>query len=185
MPPKKATTAEGACDLKATLDFMTVEMSAIKEQQEGILKLVEQTRSVCRPPPKQPEEGDFDTIKRFSGGSFGSVNLVRHKETSQAFAMNIINWQNLTKEMLITSTGHIKVTDFGLSKKGPLNDGRRCSESTALLDKYSNQTPVTTNNLQTFIYTIYLYKFEVGMGSFSGVSGVGLQHAIPSTYDNA
>ena len=30
-----------------------------------------QTRSVCCPPPRKPEDGDVVTIKRFSGGSFG------------------------------------------------------------------------------------------------------------------
>ncbi|CAK6970187.1 microtubule-associated serine/threonine-protein kinase 3-like [Scomber scombrus] len=64
------------------------------ELQDKLEKLLHETRSVCCPPPRKPEEGDFVTIKQFSSGSFG---------------------------MLITSTGHIKVTDFGLSKIGPLN----------------------------------------------------------------
>ncbi|XP_053186601.1 microtubule-associated serine/threonine-protein kinase 3-like [Scomber japonicus] len=178
--------------------------------QDKLEKVLHEIRSVCCPPPKKPEESDFDIIKRFSGGSFGSVNLVRHKQTRKTFAMKVIKWQNLTTEvdieqvlvdrailtytenpylvsmfctfetkrdlrmvmeyvaggdcasllkdrghfpvlmatsyiaettmalqylhsygiihrdlkpanMLITSSGHIKVADFGLSKIGPLN----------------------------------------------------------------
>ncbi|CAK6955168.1 microtubule-associated serine/threonine-protein kinase 3-like [Scomber scombrus] len=46
------------------------------ELQNKLEKLLHETRSVCCPPPKQPEEGDFVTIKQFSGGSFGSLNMV-------------------------------------------------------------------------------------------------------------
>ncbi|XP_053192708.1 microtubule-associated serine/threonine-protein kinase 3-like [Scomber japonicus] len=66
--------------------------------QDKLEKVLHETRSVCCPPPRKPEEGDFEIIKQFSSGSFGSVNLVRHRATRKAFAMKIINWRNLKRE---------------------------------------------------------------------------------------
>ncbi|XP_068446052.1 microtubule-associated serine/threonine-protein kinase 2 isoform X3 [Clinocottus analis] len=54
---------------------------------------------VPAPPPqsktKAPREEDFENIKLISNGAYGTVFLVRHKETRQRFAMKKINKQNL------------------------------------------------------------------------------------------
>ncbi|XP_062419651.1 microtubule-associated serine/threonine-protein kinase 2 isoform X4 [Pungitius pungitius] len=44
---------------------------------------------------KAPREEDFENIKLISNGAYGTVFLVRHKETRQRFAMKKINKQNL------------------------------------------------------------------------------------------
>ncbi|XP_053710317.1 microtubule-associated serine/threonine-protein kinase 2 isoform X3 [Synchiropus splendidus] len=56
------------------------------------------TTAPAPPPPpktKTPREEDFETIKLISNGAYGTVFLVRHKETRQRFAMKKINKQNL------------------------------------------------------------------------------------------
>ncbi|XP_034051981.1 microtubule-associated serine/threonine-protein kinase 3 isoform X1 [Gymnodraco acuticeps] len=54
-----------------------------------------QGRAACTPPRRKPLESDFETIKLISNGAYGTVFLVRHKETRQRFAMKKINRQNL------------------------------------------------------------------------------------------
>ncbi|XP_074492474.1 microtubule-associated serine/threonine-protein kinase 2 isoform X3 [Sebastes fasciatus] len=48
-----------------------------------------------QPKTKPPREEDFENIKLISNGAYGTVFLVRHKETRQRFAMKKINKQNL------------------------------------------------------------------------------------------
>ncbi|XP_029285005.1 microtubule-associated serine/threonine-protein kinase 2 isoform X2 [Cottoperca gobio] len=48
-----------------------------------------------QPKTKAPREEDFENIKLISNGAYGTVFLVRHKETRQRFAMKKINKQNL------------------------------------------------------------------------------------------
>ncbi|XP_033993722.1 microtubule-associated serine/threonine-protein kinase 3 isoform X1 [Trematomus bernacchii] len=54
-----------------------------------------QGRAACTPSRRKPLESDFETIKLISNGAYGTVFLVRHKETRQRFAMKKINRQNL------------------------------------------------------------------------------------------
>ncbi|XP_034003196.1 microtubule-associated serine/threonine-protein kinase 2 isoform X4 [Trematomus bernacchii] len=56
-----------------------------------------QSTTVPPAPPKTkpPREEDFENIKLISNGAYGTVFLVRHKETRQRFAMKKINKQNL------------------------------------------------------------------------------------------
>ncbi|XP_040027484.2 microtubule-associated serine/threonine-protein kinase 3 isoform X2 [Gasterosteus aculeatus] len=54
-----------------------------------------QSRAAGTPPRRKPLESDFETIKLISNGAYGTVFLVRHKETRQRFAMKKINRQNL------------------------------------------------------------------------------------------
>ncbi|KAF3858464.1 hypothetical protein F7725_011665 [Dissostichus mawsoni] len=54
-----------------------------------------QGRAAGTPPRRKPLESDFETIKLISNGAYGTVFLVRHKETRQRFAMKKINRQNL------------------------------------------------------------------------------------------
>ncbi|XP_053719576.1 microtubule-associated serine/threonine-protein kinase 3 isoform X5 [Synchiropus splendidus] len=44
---------------------------------------------------RKPCELDFEMIKLISNGAYGAVYLVRHKESTQRFAMKMINKQNL------------------------------------------------------------------------------------------
>uniref|UniRef100_A0A9J8DAN5 non-specific serine/threonine protein kinase n=1 Tax=Cyprinus carpio carpio TaxID=630221 RepID=A0A9J8DAN5_CYPCA len=55
----------------------------------------EQNKSLPTPLRRKPLESDFETIKLISNGAYGTVYLVRHKETRQRFAMKKINRQNL------------------------------------------------------------------------------------------
>uniref|UniRef100_A0A8C2DZY9 non-specific serine/threonine protein kinase n=1 Tax=Cyprinus carpio TaxID=7962 RepID=A0A8C2DZY9_CYPCA len=52
-------------------------------------------KSLPTPLRRKPLESDFETIKLISNGAYGTVYLVRHKETRQRFAMKKINRQNL------------------------------------------------------------------------------------------
>ncbi|XP_075467186.1 microtubule-associated serine/threonine-protein kinase 3 isoform X3 [Ascaphus truei] len=47
------------------------------------------------PSRRKPCESDFETTKLISNGAYGTVYLVRHKETRERFAMKKINKQNL------------------------------------------------------------------------------------------
>ncbi|XP_042285152.1 microtubule-associated serine/threonine-protein kinase 3-like [Thunnus maccoyii] len=69
------------------------------ELQNKMEKLLHETPSACSPPLRKPVESNFETVKWVSGGCFGSVNLVHHKLSSQAFAMRVIKWQNLTNKI--------------------------------------------------------------------------------------
>uniref|UniRef100_A0A8C2E772 non-specific serine/threonine protein kinase n=1 Tax=Cyprinus carpio TaxID=7962 RepID=A0A8C2E772_CYPCA len=55
----------------------------------------ESNKSLPTPLRRKPLESDFETIKLISNGAYGTVYLVRHKETRQRFAMKKINRQNL------------------------------------------------------------------------------------------
>lgn len=46
MPPKKVLTVEEGDELKKTLEFLAGEISAIKQQQKGILSLVEEVKAL-------------------------------------------------------------------------------------------------------------------------------------------
>ena len=46
MPPKRAMTAEEGDELKKTLEFLAEEISAVKQQQKGILELVEEVKAL-------------------------------------------------------------------------------------------------------------------------------------------
>uniref|UniRef100_A0A8C2E0R0 non-specific serine/threonine protein kinase n=1 Tax=Cyprinus carpio TaxID=7962 RepID=A0A8C2E0R0_CYPCA len=54
-----------------------------------------ENKSLPTPLRRKPLESDFETIKLISNGAYGTVYLVRHKETRQRFAMKKINRQNL------------------------------------------------------------------------------------------
>ncbi|XP_037620443.1 microtubule-associated serine/threonine-protein kinase 3-like [Sebastes umbrosus] len=63
------------------------------ELETKLEKILHETRAACKPPPTKPVKTDFDIIKLVSSGAFGTINLVRHKETKQAFAMKQIALQ--------------------------------------------------------------------------------------------
>lgn len=46
MPPKKAMTAEEGDELKNTLEFLAEEISAVKQQQKGLLGLLEEVKAL-------------------------------------------------------------------------------------------------------------------------------------------
>ena len=46
MGPKKVPSAEEVDDIKRSLDFLTEEVSAVRLQQSGILKLVEEVKAL-------------------------------------------------------------------------------------------------------------------------------------------
>ncbi len=46
MPPKKALTAEEGDELKKTLEFLAEEISAVKQQQKGLLGLLEEVEAL-------------------------------------------------------------------------------------------------------------------------------------------
>ncbi|XP_035526804.1 microtubule-associated serine/threonine-protein kinase 3-like [Morone saxatilis] len=69
------------------------------ELQNKLEKLLHETRTAYSPPWRKPVESDFDTVRSVSSGAFGTVNLVRHRETGQAFAMKLIKRQNKGKKL--------------------------------------------------------------------------------------
>ncbi|XP_044187105.1 microtubule-associated serine/threonine-protein kinase 1-like [Thunnus albacares] len=89
---------ELAMDCDDTVQNGLVSFQYLVQLQNKLEKLLHETRSVCSPPLRKPVESDFETIKRVSCGSFGSVNLVRHTLSGEAFAMKIIKWQNFTRK---------------------------------------------------------------------------------------
>ncbi|XP_042248391.1 microtubule-associated serine/threonine-protein kinase 3-like, partial [Thunnus maccoyii] len=89
---------ELAMDCDDTVQNGLVSFQYLVQLQNKLEKLLHETRSVCSPPLRKPVESDFETIKRVSCGGFGSVNLVRHTLSGEAFAMKIIKWQNFTRK---------------------------------------------------------------------------------------
>uniref|UniRef100_A0A8C9XKM0 non-specific serine/threonine protein kinase n=1 Tax=Sander lucioperca TaxID=283035 RepID=A0A8C9XKM0_SANLU len=210
------------------------------------------SRAACTPPRRKPLESDFETIKLISNGAYGTVFLVRHKETRQRFAMKKINRQNLMLRnqiqqvfverdiltfaenpfvvsmfcsfetrrhlcmvmeyvegkvgfelsmhayyvslvndyspgicLLITSMGHIKLTDFGLSKIGLMNmttnlyEGHIEKDTREFIDKQVCGTPEYIapevilrqgygKPVDWWAMGIILYEFLVGCVPFFG-----------------
>ncbi|XP_066204029.1 microtubule-associated serine/threonine-protein kinase 1 isoform X4 [Saccopteryx leptura] len=76
------------------------EVVHLEEQDSGGSNTPEQDdlsegRSSSTKAKKPPGENDFETIKLISNGAYGTVYLVRHRDTRQRFAMKKINKQNL------------------------------------------------------------------------------------------
>ncbi|XP_066127942.1 microtubule-associated serine/threonine-protein kinase 1 isoform X5 [Saccopteryx bilineata] len=76
------------------------EVVHLEEQDSGGSNTPEQDdlsegRSSSTKAKKPPGETDFETIKLISNGAYGTVYLVRHRDTRQRFAMKKINKQNL------------------------------------------------------------------------------------------
>ncbi|XP_016893083.1 microtubule-associated serine/threonine-protein kinase 3-like isoform X2 [Cynoglossus semilaevis] len=69
------------------------------ELQDKLEKLLHETRAAWNPPFRTPDLNDFDILNTIGGGSFGTVKVVTHTETGQAFAMKTIRRQSLTREL--------------------------------------------------------------------------------------
>ncbi|XP_075953568.1 microtubule-associated serine/threonine-protein kinase 3 isoform X2 [Anarhichas minor] len=68
---------------------------AASRESDDAGEATSQSRAGSTPPRRKPLESDFETIKLISNGAYGTVFLVRHKDTRQRFAMKKINRQNL------------------------------------------------------------------------------------------
>ncbi|KAG9350761.1 hypothetical protein JZ751_024650 [Albula glossodonta] len=117
-----------------------------------------ENKSVCTPPRRKPLESDFETIKLISNGAYG---------------------------LLITSMGHIKLTDFGLSKIGLMNmttnlyEGHIEKDTREFIDKQVCGTPEYIapevilrqgygKPVDWWAMGVILYEFLVGCVPFFG-----------------
>ncbi|KAA0707869.1 Microtubule-associated serine/threonine-protein kinase 3 [Triplophysa tibetana] len=118
----------------------------------------EQNKSLPTPPRRKPLESDFETIKLISNGAYG---------------------------LLINSMGHIKLTDFGLSKIGLMNmttnlyEGHIEKDTREFIDKQVCGTPEYIapevilrqgygKPVDWWAMGIILYEFLVGCVPFFG-----------------
>ncbi|XP_071316451.1 microtubule-associated serine/threonine-protein kinase 3-like [Trachinotus anak] len=87
------------CDNTVQSDLVSVRY--FQQLQDKLEKLLHETRTAWSAPLRKPGIDDFNTVKPVSSGAFGTVNLVRHRETGRAFAMKLIKRQSLTQKALV------------------------------------------------------------------------------------
>lgn len=63
--------------------------------QESQPNQLQQSDSSFEKPVAVPNENDYEILKLISNGAYGSVYLVKHKQTRQRFALKKINKNNL------------------------------------------------------------------------------------------
>ncbi|XP_069600777.1 microtubule-associated serine/threonine-protein kinase 3-like [Ranitomeya imitator] len=73
------------------------EPSALANPDSGICEIQESAGSVIKSliPARKPHMSDYETYKLISSGHYGSVHLVRHKDSQQIFAMKKMAKRNL------------------------------------------------------------------------------------------
>uniref|UniRef100_A0A674J5G6 non-specific serine/threonine protein kinase n=1 Tax=Terrapene triunguis TaxID=2587831 RepID=A0A674J5G6_9SAUR len=175
--------------------YIISQLGLAKDPLEGrdVLQLLD-----CQQPPalsvglaaasrRKPCESDFETIKLISNGAYGGA-LPLLSASYQALLGSEpvrLHMHLLSCSLLITSMGHIKLTDFGLSKIGLMNmttnlyEGHIEKDTREFMDKQVCGTPEYIapeviliqgygKPVDWWAMGIILYEFLVGCVPFFG-----------------
>uniref|UniRef100_H2T8X5 non-specific serine/threonine protein kinase n=1 Tax=Takifugu rubripes TaxID=31033 RepID=H2T8X5_TAKRU len=158
--------------------YIISQLGLTRDPLEGkalFASLASLSRGMLTPTRRKPLESDFETIKLISNGLF----------TTTSVGLPNIYGDFPPNSLLITSMGHIKLTDFGLSKIGLMNmttnlyEGHMEKDTREFLDKQVCGTPEYIapevilrqgygKPVDWWAMGVILYEFLVGCVPFFG-----------------